>query len=158
MRSPRTLPGPTLGSWSQSPTMIRRQPSGSARSTAFKQQDVHHGKLIENEGIAIQQILFVPGKGLVIVFIPFHLQETVNRLGLLAGQIAHALRSPACGRGEQHLLSLLFQDADDRFERRRLAGAGAAGEDQQPVFKRLADGILLELRILHARLVFQLPR
>ena len=36
IRSPSTLPGPTLGSWSLSPTRIKRQPSGSARSTASK--------------------------------------------------------------------------------------------------------------------------
>ena len=120
----------------------------------FEKQNIHHGKLVENEGIAIQQILFVPGEGLAIVFVPLHLQEPVDCLGLLARQVAHALGSTACGRGEQHLLPLLLQDADDRLERRRLTGAGAAGEDQQPVFERLTDGILLELCILHASLAF----
>ena len=36
IRSPNTFPGPTLGSWSLSPTRIRRQPSGNARNTASK--------------------------------------------------------------------------------------------------------------------------
>ena len=33
MRSPSTFPAPTEGSWSQSPTKIRRQPRGRARRT-----------------------------------------------------------------------------------------------------------------------------
>ena len=35
MISPSTFPAPTLGSWSQSPTMIRRVPSGKAFKRAF---------------------------------------------------------------------------------------------------------------------------
>ncbi len=42
-----------------------------------------------------------------------HLQQPVDRLGLLSGQLAHPLGGPAGGGREGHLLALPLEEGDD---------------------------------------------
>ena len=57
-----TFPGPTLGSWSTSPTRISRVPTFTARSRECIRLDVHHGHLIYNDDVGIQRILLISVK------------------------------------------------------------------------------------------------
>ena len=82
----------------------------------------------------------------------------MDGLGLPAGELAHAFGSPACGGCQQDVQAHLLQQRHNAPHRRGFAGAGAAGEDHDPLsggqLHRLplegsVDDALLALDLLH---------
>ncbi|CAN4049907.1 Aminotransferase class V domain-containing protein, partial [Dysosmobacter welbionis] len=65
-----------------------------------KQRQVHHGHLIHDHRVRLQRLLFrLLERHLMGDVVPAHPQHPVDRLGLHAGQLAHALgRPPGGGR------------------------------------------------------------
>ena len=56
------VPGPTLGSWFTSPTIISLNPLQPQPAKALEQMDVHHGHLINDQHIRFQRIFFISFK------------------------------------------------------------------------------------------------
>ena len=81
----------------------------------------------------------------------------MDGLGLLPGELAHALGRPAGGRRQEHLLPRLLQQVDDGVEGGGLAGAGPAGEQQHALLHGRPDGLLLLVRVADAPLLLNLP-
>ena len=80
----------------------------------------------------------------------------MNGLRLARTQLAHALGGAARGRGKQDGKSHALKERDDGAHARRLARAGAAGEQQQLFLRRKLNGLTLERRVLHALLALDL--
>ena len=53
----------------------------------LKQQYIHHGHFIHHQHIAVQRILFVMFEAEPLVAVKLHLQQPVDGLGLVAGEI-----------------------------------------------------------------------
>ena len=66
-------------------------------------------------------------------------QRGVDRRGRLRGRLGDAPRGPAGRRDEQHVELLRLRRRADHPDRRRLARAGAAGDDREPVRERRPD-------------------
>ena len=80
------------------------------RNEGLKQLDVHHAHLVEDDHIALEQVLVVVDEadhaaGVV------HLQQTVDGGGLAARQLAQTLGGTACGSAEGYPLGLDFPAA-----------------------------------------------
>ena len=113
------------------------------RDEGLKQLDVHHAHLVEDDDIALEQILVVVDEadhaaGVV------HFEQAVDGGGLPAGQLAQPLGRTARGSAESHPLGLMFQQLQDGVHGGGLAGAGATGEDEAVLGHRLADGLFLQ--------------
>ena len=120
----------------------------------LKQLHIHHAHFVQNDHIALEQVLIVMDKadhaaGVV------HLQQTVDGAGLASGQFAQALSCAARGGAQSHPLCLIFQQLQDGVDRSGLAGAGAAGEHKAVLSHGLADGFLLQRCIGKALRQFQ---
>ena len=64
-----------------------------------KQRHVHHAHFVHNHGLGLQRLLFrFLERHLMGRFVPCGAEQTVNRLGLHARQLAHALGRPTRGR------------------------------------------------------------
>ena len=113
------------------------------RDKRLKQLDIHHAHLVEDDDIALEQVLVVVDEadhaaGVV------HFEQAVDGGGLPAGQLAQPLGRAARGGAEGHPLGLMFQQLQDGVHGGGLAGAGAAGEDEAILGHRLADGLFLQ--------------
>ena len=117
-----------------------------SRDQGLKQLHVHHAHLVQNDHVALEQVLVVVDEadhpaGVV------HLQQAVDGAGLAAGQLAQALGRAAGGRAQGHPLGLIFQQLQNGVDGGGLAGAGAAGEHKAVLGHGLADGFLLQGRV-----------
>ena len=124
------------------------------RDQRLKQLDVHHAHLVQNDHIALEQVLVVVDEadhaaGIV------HLQQAVDGAGLAAGELAQPFGGPARGGAQGHPLGLIFQQLQDGVHGGGLTGAGAAGEHQTVLGHGLADGFPLQRRIGKALGQFQ---
>src|SRR5580704_14112180 len=125
MMSARTCPGPTEGNWSMSPTMRRALLSG----TAFSSACISMTSTIE--------VSSTTSRSHRVVHIAFEaaalrvcLEQPMNRLGLKAGGLGHALGC-AAGRGaKEQVDALRSENAQDRIDEGRLADSWAAGNDE----------------------------
>ena len=84
-RSRRTSPGPTLGSWSTSPTSSRWAPEDRLDQLVGQQQ-VEHGGLVDHHQVGLQRAVLVEG-GLHEA----QLEQPVQGLGVHPGQLRQAL-------------------------------------------------------------------
>ena len=109
----------------------QHQPGAEAQrpQQCGEQGHVHHAHLVHNDGLGLQRLLFRFLEGhLMSRLIPRHTQQPVNRLGLHARQLAHALRRTARG-GRQHDVQPHFlKQGHDAPDGGGLAGAGTAGQ------------------------------
>ena len=80
----------------------------------------------------------------------------MDGLRVAAAELAHALGGAARRRGEQDVQAHALEKRDDGAHARRLARAGAAGQQQQFFLCRKLDGLTLERRVLHALLALDL--
>ena len=124
------------------------------RNEGLEQLDVHHTHLVEDDDVALEQVLIVVDEadhaaGVV------HFQQAVDGGGFPARQLAQTLGGAACGSTEGYPFGLVLQQLQDGVDRGGLAGAGAAGEDKAVLGHGLADGFLLERRIGKALRQFQ---
>ena len=126
MTSARTCPGPTEGSWSTSPTSSKAAFGGNRLQQGEHQRRVDHAGLVDDEEIAIERVV---GVALEAAVLGIGLEQPMDGLRLDAGLLGHALGGAAGGRREQDFRSLGGDDAQDGVEQRRLADAGAAGDD-----------------------------
>ena len=145
MTSPRMFPGPTL----QLVGVAHHDDAAAIpqrRDEGLKQLDVHHAHLVEDDHIALEQVLVVVDEadhaaGVV------HFQQPVDGGSLPARQLAQPLGCAARGGTEGHPLRLMLQQLQDGVDGGGLAGAGAAGQYKAVLGHSLADGFLLERRI-----------
>ena len=56
IRSASTVPGPTDGSWSTSPTSTTHAHGGTARSSWFISDDVDHRRLVDDEQVDVERV------------------------------------------------------------------------------------------------------
>ena len=140
---------------------VADQNEAAARAQRRKQRahegKVYHGRLVHDERVSLEGFLFPLGEGdLAGLVVPCHAEHTVNGLRLAVAQLAHALGGAARGRGKKDGKSHALEERDDGAHARRLARAGAAGEQQQLFLRRKLDGLTLERRVLHALLALDL--
>ena len=123
------------------------------------ERNVHHGALVEDDSIALERVVLVAPEGDILMIIAHAgLEQAVDRLRAPAGQLAHALGG-AAGRGGKLGVELEHvKQRKDRADRRRLAGAGAAGDRNDLVLTRKAKRLLLLLGKGQAELRFDLRR
>ena len=95
--------------------------------------DVHHGSLVDNDGVRVQGILLISLKMHADrTLVPGHagnFQQTVYRPGLIAGSLGHSLCRPSCRRSQKDLHLLTLKIPDNGIDRRRLSGSWAARDD-----------------------------
>ena len=122
-------------------------------------RDVHHGALVENDGVARKRVVLVAPEGDVLVIVAHAgLKQAVDRLRAPAGQLTHALGG-AAGRGGKLGVELEhIKQSENRPDRRRLAGAGATGDGDDLVLTRKVERFLLLLGKSQAELRFNLRR
>jgi hypothetical protein len=63
------------------------------------ERHIDHGGLVHHEEVAVERIVLVLGEATVLWI---DLQQAVDRLGLKAGLLGHALGGTTCGSGQQH--------------------------------------------------------
>ena len=98
-----------------------------------KQRQVHHRHLIHDHRVRLQRLLFrLLERHLMGDVVPAHPQHPVDRLGLHAGQLAHALGRPPGGGRQDDLQAHPPEQGHDAPDCGGLAGAGASREDQHP--------------------------
>ena len=114
---------------------------------------VDHGRLVHDERVRLEGFLFPLGEGdLSGLVVPCHTEHAVNGLRVAVTELAHALGGAARGGGEQNVQSHALEERDDGAHARRLARAGATGQQQQFFLCRKLNGLTLKRRILHALL------
>ena len=93
----------------------QNQPAGEGQGPqqALKDVGVHHGELVHHKAVALQGVALVAGEHGVVLLVPVHLKQAVDGLGLLAGDLAHALGGAAGGGRQEHPLPRLLEQADD---------------------------------------------
>ena len=108
------------------------------------ERDVHHRALVENDGVALERVILVAPEGDILMVIAHtSLEQTVDRLRALPGQLAHALGG-APGRGGKLRVELKrVKEREDRADGRRLACAGAAGDGDDLMLAGEAQRLLL---------------
>ena len=84
-----------------------------------------------------------------------HFQQAVDGRSCVPGQFAQPLGGAACGGAECHAVIQGLVQAQNRVDRRRLAGAGAAGQHHHAAGQCQLDGQLLQRRVLKALGHFQ---
>ena len=112
------------------------------RQQALEQLDIHHTHFVQDDHVALEEVLFVVDEADHAPRI-IHLQKPVDGGGLAAGQLAQPLGCPPGGGAEGHPLGLTLQNLEDCIDGGGLAGAGAAGQNQTVLGDRPADGLLL---------------
>ena len=110
------------------------------------ERNVHHGALVEDDGVARERVVLVAPEGDVLMIVAHAgLEQAVDRLRAPAGQLAHALGG-AARRGRKLGVELEhIKQREDRADGRRLAGAGAAGDRNDLVLTGKAKRLFLLL-------------
>ena len=127
------------------------------REQRAHQREVDHRGLVHNERIGLERFLFAFGeRHLAGLVVEGHAEHAVDGLRVAVAELAHALGGAARGRGEQDIQAHALEERDDGAHARRLARAGAAGEQQQLLLCRKLNGLTLERRVLHALLALDL--
>ena len=128
-----------------------------------EQVHVHHGHLVDDDGVRFQRIvpvfvkigirrISVPvpqlrsgGKGVLAAFgHSAHAQKAMDRHRLKTCCLCHSFGGPSCGRCQKDAEILAPEIADDRVDRRRLAGAGSTRYDQDRMLRRHEDRLSLQ--------------
>lgn len=69
-----------------------------ARMQRAHERNVHHGALVEDDGVARERVVLVAPEGDVLMIVAHTgLEQAVDRLRAPAGQLAHALGGAAVG-------------------------------------------------------------
>ena len=115
---------------------------GDGLQKVVQQLNVHHRHFVHDDGIGLQGIVLVLRKvHLPCVLIDPSFQKPMDGGSLLPGNLAHALGSPP-RRGRYQTFQLhIAVEAQNAIQQSRLAGAGAAGDEQQPGARRLPNGL-----------------
>ena len=121
------------------------------------QLDIHHAHLVHDDSVDLQRILCVLLKGrLAGELIVAHAQGTVDGLGLPARHLTQALGGAAGRRQQRHIQPHTLVQRHDAPQRRGLAGAGAAGQQQYTALGCQAHRLPLQRRIGHALFLFDI--
>ncbi len=118
------------------------QPGGGRKrlQQTVRQRQVHHGELIHDDQVGIQRL---PGMAMKGSIMRLELQQSVKSLGFPPGGLGQPARRPP-GRGRQpDALLPVLQEAHQGIDEGRLAGARAAGDDQQLALQAPAYRFLL---------------
>ena len=78
----------------------------------LKYGDIHHRKLIDNNGVALKRIALTADKYGIIVLVPIHLKHTVNCFSFLTGDLTHTFGCTACWGSQQNFFTLLLKNTD----------------------------------------------
>ena len=122
-----------------------------------EQGHVHHAHLVHDDSLRLQGLLlrFLEGH-LMAGLVPGHAQQPVDRLGLHARQLAHPLRRPARG-GRQHDVQPHFlEQGHNAPDGGGLAGAGAAGQEDDAGLRRQLHRLPLQGGVGDALLLLDL--
>ena len=134
--------------------------------------DIHHGGLIDDDGICVQRILLISLKMHADrTLVPGHagnFQQAVYRPGLIAGSLGHSLCRPSCRRSQKNLHLLTLKIPDNGIDRRGLSGSGSSRNDKKAAVYRLHHRLnlfffqldrlfLLNLKQLFPDCLFWLP-
>ena len=121
------------------------------------QADIHHRALVKYHRVTVEPVALVLCEhDAVIVLVEFCSKHAVYRRGVAPGELRHALCRAPCRCAQERLYPDLAEHRKYRADRRRLAGAGAAGYDQQLVFKRQLQRLPLHRRAAYPLLRFEL--
>src|ERR1035438_7929905 len=137
IKSFRTLPGPTDGSWSTSPTRIREARLGTAFKDAVHHHYVDHRGFVHDYQVAIERVGLIAGE------LPrdwLHLQQAVDGFCLHTRRLRQTLRRSASGRTQQAFHALGPENRQDRIHQGRLAHAGTTGNDHYPAGESRLEG------------------
>ena len=121
------------------------------------QADIHHRALVKYHRVTVEPVaLIFCEHDSVVVLVEFCSKHAVYRRGVAPGELRHALCRAPCRCAQERLYPDLVKHRKYRADRRRLAGAGAAGYDQQLVFKRQFQRLPLHRRVAYPLLRFEL--
>jgi hypothetical protein len=108
-----------------------------------QQRHIHHGYLVDDDDIGIER-----GFGIALeerlARVPF--QQPMDGLCRAAGGFGETLGGPSGGGAEKRALAPPVERVQDTADERRLAGAGAACDDEDARFERARDGAPLQRR------------
>ena len=96
-----------------------------------EQQHIDHGHLVHDENVAFEGIFLVMREFLIACRVKLHLQQAMDGLGFIPGQIRDTLGGTSGRCSDHDLVPLLLEAGNDGIEGRGLTGAGTAGEDQE---------------------------
>ncbi len=119
-----------------------------------EQHHVHHGQLVHDDGVRLNGVAGVAGKAHLLVTGALRLQKTVDGLRLFPGDLGHALGGAARGGRQDDMEAVRLQKAQDGVDRGGLAGAWAAGQDEDAFFDGGDNGLSLPALIVDAGLPF----
>src|SRR6266852_4977422 len=142
IRSRRTEPGPTLASWSLSPTKINRVWADRAQQPGQERQ-VDHGGLVDDDGFGRQVQLDFRTTGFRFCLFPLPIeaeQLAVNGVGVAQGSFGQALGGLAGGREQNVGHPTLLDELDQDPHAGRLAHAWTAADDRHLAGERRRDG------------------
>ena len=111
---------------------------GQSRDQIRTQPDVDHGRLVDHQQIGVERALGVAPEH-ALGGPPF--EQAVQGGGGLAGGFLHALGRAPGGRRQGHAQLAVEKGRDDAAHDGGLANAGAAGDDQQGLDQRAANGL-----------------
>ena len=128
MMSASTCPGPTEGSWSMSPTISSAAASGVAFISACISMHVDHRGLVDDQQVAVEGL-----SSLRLNPPPLGSTSSSRWIVFASMPVASVMRLAARPVGAQSsiLTPLAARISQDRVDDRRLADAGAAGDDQR---------------------------
>ena len=94
---------------------------------ALEELGVHHAHLIQHHHIALEQVFLVVDEAQQMnLGVIVHLQQPVDGLGLLAGELAQPFGGPTGGRAQSHPIRLILEQGQNGVHGGGLAGTGAA--------------------------------
>ena len=136
IRSPSTRPGPIDGSCAGSPTITRWVPSGERGDQRRRQFDVQHGRLVDDHQVGLDRVA-----GVVVEHRARSRPATGGRapssrctvVALLPASSSSRFAARPVGAASAIDGVHLAAQRDDRRDGPALAGAGAAGEQADPV-------------------------
>ena len=119
------------------------------------ERNVHHRALVENDGVTIKRVILVAPEGDVLMVVAHAgLEQTVDRLRALPGQLAHAFGGAPGRGGELRVEPERVKEREDRADGRCLARAGAAGDGDDLMLTGEAQRLLLLLGKRQTKLRF----
>ena len=122
------------------------------------QHTVHHGCLVNDDDLLLQQILLVAAEATTpAILVKAHLQQTVNGLRLAGSGLGQALCRSAGGRSQRNLHPHGIEYLDQRVYDRCLSRSGTSGQDHNPVAKRVKNRLFLPRGIGHPDLLLLPP-
>ena len=110
----------------------------------IKKENIHHGKLVNDNGVHIKRIFTVVHKNRKIGTVPvLHLKQAVYRFRLTSRKLCHTLCRSAGRCRKRHIKPPVFHKGDNAFNGSRFTCSRSAGEYEQTFIYGNLNGFAL---------------